>query len=257
MSKYFEYMQERDEVLECIKSGEELLSRLKRELKSLDDKIRDVIPEKKTTLDLTPLEPLVINNSENTDNILGKCANANVCDQDVMTIDTSNVSQFVVSNIKLLLSHLQLIIHWYYTLPESDNIQNVCGSTITDVINTINDSIHCVTKAPISISCGYIENTNNISVIINIEGTQKEIVVTDDGIDNHVTTNDIYAYINAYITNNGVNYLVMLPEVGRGSMTLDGIIKDIEYFINDAHRDDSIVSNLKSIAGWLQFVKFR
>ena len=54
MSKYFEYMQERDEVLECIKSSEELLSRLKRELKSLDDKIRDVIPEKKTTLDLTP-----------------------------------------------------------------------------------------------------------------------------------------------------------------------------------------------------------
>ena len=177
--------------------------------------------------------------------------------QDVMTIDTSNVSQFVVSNIKLLLSHLQLIIHWYYTLPESDNIQNVCGSTITDVINTINDSIHCVTKAPISISCRYIENTNNISVIINIEGIQKEIMVTGDGIDNHVTTNDIYAYINAYITNNGVNYLVMLPEVGRGSMTLDGVIKDIEYFINDAHRDDSVASNLKSIAGWLQFVKFR
>ena len=54
MSKYFEYMQERDEILENIKSSKELLSRLKRELKSLDDKIRDVIPEKKTTLDLTP-----------------------------------------------------------------------------------------------------------------------------------------------------------------------------------------------------------
>jgi predicted CopG family antitoxin len=79
MSKYFEYMQERDEVLKNIKSSKELLSRLERELKSLDDKIRDVIPEKKTTLDIIGfydietswssvndlIEPLVINNSEN------------------------------------------------------------------------------------------------------------------------------------------------------------------------------------------------
>ena len=168
-------------------------------------------------------------------------------------------SQSIISNIKMFISHIQLIIQLYHTMhtPDTkDSLQDIHGDAISTTAKVINDTIQCITRLPITLTCVYHNDYSTVTVVITIGDTKKEIIVTDDGVDNHVIGNDTYMYIDAYIVNNGINTLVMLPEVNRGSMSIDGVIKDIEYFIYDTGREDTVAHNLKTIAKWLQLAKY-